>query len=140
MDIYHQGSTQITLNSVIESQTMQGGSAAPISIFGSGKACRNFVTGTCSFGKTCRFSHDRPVCTNFARGKCSFGETCRYLHDNDQVSSVPRLQPNSASSALASAIENSRRSLTHEILNFTLTRMDLKCPWGVTLGYDKNTR
>lgn len=43
-------------------------------------AGRNFARGSCRWGQSCRFSHDRKsvhICKYFQRGFCSYGEQCR---------------------------------------------------------------
>ena len=57
------------------------------------KPCRNWTTGSCTFGTKCRFAHttsdgtlvnEPPTpgpCRNWvAQGHCRFGETCHYSH------------------------------------------------------------
>ena len=52
------------------------------------EVCRDFTTGRCNRGATCRFLHVAPApmiptreaCVDFARGKCNRGASCKYFH------------------------------------------------------------
>ncbi|KAM4885458.1 uncharacterized protein FYW23_012394 [Sylvia borin] len=53
--------------------------------------CRNFARGSCRWGQSCRFSHDRKsaqVCRYFQRGVCRYGEHCRYRHIQEEPAPV----------------------------------------------------
>ncbi|XP_069627992.1 probable E3 ubiquitin-protein ligase makorin-1 [Haliaeetus albicilla] len=48
---------------------------------------RNFARGSCRWGQSCRFSHDRKsvhICKYFQRGFCSYGEQCSYEHIQEE--------------------------------------------------------
>lgn len=64
--------------------------------------CFAFHRGDCTFGDTCRYSHDESItlpadfqftpssqprrhfCHAFQRGECTYGDTCRFLHEGQQ--------------------------------------------------------
>ncbi|XP_025967698.2 probable E3 ubiquitin-protein ligase makorin-1 [Dromaius novaehollandiae] len=49
--------------------------------------CRNFARGSCRWGQSCRFAHDRKsaqVCRYFQSGFCSYGERCSYQHVQEE--------------------------------------------------------
>ncbi|XP_063274655.1 probable E3 ubiquitin-protein ligase makorin-1 isoform X2 [Prinia subflava] len=53
--------------------------------------CRNFARGSCRWGQSCRFSHDRKsaqVCRYFQRGICRYGEQCSYQHIQEEPAPV----------------------------------------------------
>ncbi|KAM4759420.1 uncharacterized protein ACIQIH_017081 [Cyanocitta cristata] len=53
--------------------------------------CRNFARGSCRWGQSCRFSHDRKsaqVCRYFQRGFCRYGEQCSYQHVQEEPAPV----------------------------------------------------
>uniref|UniRef100_A0A8C3NXQ1 RING-type E3 ubiquitin transferase n=1 Tax=Cyanoderma ruficeps TaxID=181631 RepID=A0A8C3NXQ1_9PASS len=53
--------------------------------------CRNFARGSCRWGQSCRFSHDRKsaqVCRYFQRGVCRYGEHCSYQHIQEEPAPV----------------------------------------------------
>ncbi|XP_050182626.1 LOW QUALITY PROTEIN: probable E3 ubiquitin-protein ligase makorin-1 [Myiozetetes cayanensis] len=50
--------------------------------------CRNFARGSCRWGQSCRFSHDRnsaQICRYFQSGFCSYGEQCSYQHIQEEL-------------------------------------------------------
>lgn len=56
-------------------------------------ACRDYASGNCRRGKSCRFSHKsdyRPgICYDFARsGHCRFGARCKFLHNPPKEAQV----------------------------------------------------
>ncbi|CAN8199906.1 unnamed protein product [Coccothraustes coccothraustes] len=57
--------------------------------------CRNFARGSCRWGQSCLFSHDREparICRYFQRGFCRYGEQCSYQHIQEEPAPV-RLMP-----------------------------------------------
>nr|XP_013801973.1 PREDICTED: probable E3 ubiquitin-protein ligase makorin-1 [Apteryx mantelli mantelli] len=49
--------------------------------------CRNFARGSCRWGQSCRFAHDRKsaqICRYFQSGFCSYGERCSYQHIQEE--------------------------------------------------------
>lgn len=77
--------------------------------------CRDFLSGKCSRGSTCRFVHKKEICgdylrgdcrrsgcrfshnkeegercLDYQRGKCLRGENCRYYHDDTQPTELCR--------------------------------------------------
>ncbi|KAM6114466.1 uncharacterized protein FYN12_012017 [Phoenicopterus ruber ruber] len=53
--------------------------------------CRNFARGSCRWGQSCRFSHDRKstrICRYFQSGFCSYGERCSYQHIQEEPAPV----------------------------------------------------
>ncbi|XP_062365480.1 probable E3 ubiquitin-protein ligase makorin-1 [Cinclus cinclus] len=53
--------------------------------------CRNFARGSCRWGHSCHFSHDRKsaqVCRYFQSGFCRYGEQCSYQHIQEEPAAV----------------------------------------------------
>ncbi|XP_029818378.1 probable E3 ubiquitin-protein ligase makorin-2, partial [Manacus vitellinus] len=49
---------------------------------------RNFARGSCRWGQSCRFLHDRnsaQICRYFQTGFCSYGEQCSYQHIQEEL-------------------------------------------------------
>lgn len=79
------------------------------------EVCRDFLSGKCNRGSSCRFVHKKEICgdylrgdcrrsgcryshnkeegercLDYQRGKCSRGDDCRYYHDNNQPTELCR--------------------------------------------------
>ncbi|XP_050767133.1 probable E3 ubiquitin-protein ligase makorin-1 [Gymnogyps californianus] len=91
--------------------------------------CRNFARGSCRWGQSCRFSHDRKsahICRYFQSGFCSYGEQCGYEHIREvpvpvgtHYGHVPRghwgLEPSRVPAAVARGWGGARRSSAHPV-------------------------